>query len=345
MSRILITGGGGYIGSHTSVCAISNNHRVVVLDDLRNSDRLIINQLFKYDTNHYLDFIFNNTSNLKNVDIVPDSVDSVIHFAADKSVGESSRDPLKYYDNNINSLIDLLRWIVQNGIKNLIFSSSCTVYGNIRKNPVFENDSCGQALSAYGYTKVICERILHDFHKQYPMNICILRYFNPIGANNSANIGELLVDNPENLMPLVCEHAYDNNKRFYLYGNDYNTSDGSCIRDFIDVNDLARSHLESLNWLKNQDNILEIFNVGTGNGVSVKTILREFVRVNELDASLFTAKDKTYSESARRYGDMEAVWANTDKMKRVVGFETKVPLEDSLRSSWNWFKYLKENLS
>jgi UDP-glucose 4-epimerase len=336
--KILVTGGAGYIGSHTSAYAIENNIHTVIVDDLRNAKYSVIEflQNLNYDK---VSFFKIDTSKLENIPIDSNSIDGVIHFAANKSVNESVKDPLKYYDNNINSLIDTLRYVEQNKIKNFVFSSSCTVYGDVTSNPIRESDPVGQIKSPYGYSKVVCERILEDFHRAYPdVNIVILRYFNPIGSHPSWSIGENPVGKIEALMPLICRHVANwPYYEFTLHGNNYNTPDGSCVRDFIDINDLARAHVMCLQWLRGKSGVLEIFNVGTGQGTSVKTILETFKTVNKVNEDLFTKKDWRFIVGPKRDGDVEQIWADTSKIEKEMGYKTEYSLEQSCRNAYNAF--------
>lgn len=334
--NILVTGGAGYIGSHTCAYALENNIAITIVDDLRNS---------KYKTIEFLQslgpvtFLRLPTAELENIPIDSSSIDGVIHFAADKSVNESVRDPLKYYDNNINSLLDTLKYVLKNNIKNFVFSSSCTIYGDVSANPIRETDEPGLIRSSYGYTKVVCERIIEDFHRAYAdINIVILRYFNPIGSHSSCRIGENPVGDIEALMPLICRYVANwPNHNFILHGNNYNTSDGSCIRDFIDINDLARAHVLCLEWLRDKNSVYEIFNVGTGKGTSVKSILDTFKNVNKVNANLFTENDPKFIVGPKRGGDVEQIWADTSRIQRVLDYETKYSLEASCRNAYNAF--------
>jgi UDP-glucose 4-epimerase len=335
---ILVTGGAGYIGSHTAAYAIENSIETIIVDDLRNSKYSSI-KFLKNIGSDKLSFFRLPISEIKNISIDNKIIDGVIHFAANKSVNESVKDPLKYYDNNINSLIDILKYIVNNNIKNLVFSSSCTIYGEVASNPVKEDSPPGNIKSPYGYSKVVCERILNDFHKAYPhINIVILRYFNPIGAHPSGLIREDPVSPAEALMPLICKYVSCWPKHeFKLHGNNYNTPDGSCIRDFIDINDLARAHVMCLDWLKDKSGVCEIFNVGTGRGISVKTILETFKAVNKVNNDIFTEKDNKFIVGPKREGDVEQIWADTSRIEKVLGYKTQYTLEQSCRNAYNAF--------
>lgn len=332
--KILITGATGYIGSHTTAYALENNIDIIGIDDLRNSKAYVVEFLYSLAKKKGLNLYNASTQDIDKINC--GAADGIIHFAAYKSVGESVRDPLKYYDNNINSLLDTLKYALQKNIKNFVFSSSCTVYGDVSANPIKETNPIGNAASPYGYSKIVCEQILRDFHRANPsFNIAILRYFNPIGSHPSRMIADDPLSPPESLMPLLCRYVRCYPEyNFYLHGDNYNTPDGSCIRDFIDINDLARSHVVCLEWLKNQNGILEIFNVGTGNGVSVRNLLQTFKTVNNLDKDILTTNDPKFIVGQRRSGDVEQVWANTDKIERLLGYKTEFDISYSCQNAY-----------
>jgi UDP-glucose 4-epimerase len=264
-------------------------------------------------------------------------IDGVIHFAASKAVGESVRKPLLYYRNNIVSLLNLLELMPEFKVKGLVFSSSCTVYGEPDKNPIDEDAPIKPATSPYGNTKQINEEIIRDYiHSGAPIKSIILRYFNPIGAHPSAEIGELPIGEPQNLVPYITQTAIGIRPYLKVFGNDYNTPDGSCIRDFIDVMDLSRAHLVAMDRIlegKSDEN-MEIFNLGTGRGVSVLELIRVFEKV--------TGKPLNYKIVGRREGDIEQIWANPEKANKVLGWKADTPLEETLASAWKWQLKLRE---
>jgi UDP-glucose 4-epimerase len=262
-------------------------------------------------------------------------IEGVIHFAAYKSVGESTAQPLKYYRNNVGSLVLLLGFMQEQGIKDLVFSSSCTVYGQPEVLPVTEATPRQEAESPYGNTKKICEDVLIDFVKSKPgIRVVSLRYFNPVGAHPSAKIGELPLGVPANLVPFVTQVAAGIREKLTVFGNDYHTSDGSCVRDYIHVVDLADAHVKAFSYLNQQaDDFYEVFNVGTGNGNTVLEVIHAFEKVSGLKLN--------YVIGPRRPGDVVKTWADTTKIKTVLGWQPKYSLEDSMRDSWNWQKGLK----
>jgi UDP-glucose 4-epimerase len=261
-------------------------------------------------------------------------ISGVIHFAASKAVGESTQIPLDYYSNNVGSLLVLLKVMEEFEVKNLVFSSSCTVYGQPDELPVLESTPRKEAESPYGNTKKICEDILHDHIKsKAKTRIISLRYFNPVGAHPSSEIGELPLGVPANLIPFVTQTAAGIRAQLTVYGDDYDTKDGTCVRDYIHVLDLADAHVKSLEYLDKQtESFIDTFNVGTGNGNTVLEVLQTFEKVS--------GRKLNYQIGARRAGDIEKVWANTDKVNKVLGWQSKYSLEDSLRDSWNWQKRL-----
>ena len=264
-------------------------------------------------------------------------IDGVIHFAASKAVGESVRKPLLYYRNNIVSLLNLLELMPEFKVKGLVFSSSCTVYGEPDKNPIDEDAPIKPATSPYGNTKQINEEIIRDYiHSGAPIKSIILRYFNPIGAHPSAEIGELPIGEPQNLVPYITQTAIGIRPYLKVFGNDYNTPDGSCIRDFIDVMDLSRAHLVAMDRIleDKSDEKMEIFNLGTGRGVSVMELIRVFEKV--------TGKPLNYKIVGRREGDIEQIWANPEKANKVLGWKAETPLEETLASAWKWQLKLRE---
>jgi UDP-glucose 4-epimerase len=334
---ILVTGGTGYIGSHTAVELINNGFDVVIVDDLSNSQADVVDGIEKITgvRPHFENF---NLCDLARTDALfaKYSIDAIIHFAAHKAVGESVNEPLKYYRNNLTSLLNLLECMKKYKVDNIVFSSSCTVYGQPDVLPVTEEAPIKKANSPYGNTKQICEEILQDSLVAVPeLKIIALRYFNPVGAHPSALIGELPLGVPNNLVPFITQTAYGLRDELKVFGNDYNTPDGSCIRDYINVVDLASAHVVAISRLlenKNKKNF-EVFNLGTGNGVSVLEIIIAFERA--------TGHKLKYKIVGRRAGDVEQVWANTKFANEELGWKAQKSLDETLLSAWNWEKYIR----
>lgn len=337
--KILVTGGTGYIGSHTVVELQNAGYEVLIIDDLSNSTTDSIDGIEKITgvrpTFQQLDC--NDLNGLKSFFKQHTNINGIIHFAASKAVGESVQKPLLYYRNNLNSLINLLDLMPENNIKGIVFSSSCTVYGEPDKNPIDESAPIKPAESPYGNTKQINEEIIRDFVASgAPAKSIILRYFNPVGAHPSAEIGELPNGVPQNLVPYITQTAAGIREQLSVFGNDYNTPDGSCIRDFINVVDLAKAHVIAVDRMlndKSQDKI-EIFNLGTGNGVSVLELINVFEKV--------TGVKLNYKIVGRREGDIEKIWANPEKANHVLGWTAKENLNDTMLSAWKWQLKLKE---
>jgi len=333
MAKVLVTGGTGYIGSHTVVELINDGFEVVIVDNLSNSNIDVLNGIEK---------ITGVRPTFENIDCVDyvrvdkmfekyNDIDAIIHFAASKAVGESVEKPLQYYRNNLVSLINLLQLMPIHKIKNFVFSSSCTVYGQPDELPVTENAPIKPALSPYGNTKQISEEIIRDtIHANPCYQSIILRYFNPIGAHPSAEIGELPIGVPSNLLPFVTQTAIGIRKQLMVFGNDYNTPDGSCIRDYINVVDLAKAHVISVKRLiksKMKHNV-EIFNLGTGVGLSVLEIIKTFQQVNNVNVP--------HKIVGRREGDIEKVWADPTYANEELGWKAQETVEETLRSAWAW---------
>ena len=335
MARILVTGGTGYIGSHTTVELMQQGYEVVIVDNLSNSSMDVLDGIEaivgvrpafeQVDCNDAmeLDAVFTR---------YPD-IQGVIHFAASKAVNESVLQPLMYYRNNLMSLVTVLEQMKKHGVHNIVFSSSCTVYGQPAEEhlPVDENAPIQVPLSPYGNTKQINEEIIRDeAHANAQLQSIILRYFNPIGAHPSAMIGELPNGVPQNLLPFVTQTAIGLRPELKVFGDDYHTHDGSCIRDYIYVVDLAKAHVKAVErMLKHQAaEQVEVFNLGTGRGLSVLEILNTFMKV--------TGVKVPYQIVGRREGDIEQVWANPDKANNVLGWKADTPIEDVLLSAWHW---------
>ncbi|MCQ2310965.1 MAG: UDP-glucose 4-epimerase GalE [Paludibacteraceae bacterium] len=340
MARILVTGGTGYIGSHTVVCLMEKGYDVVIVDNLSNSNIEVLDGIERivgrrpdFENIDCLDYV-----NLARLFSQYSDIAAVIHFAASKAVGESVEKPLMYYRNNIGSLINLLELMGSHGINHLVFSSSCTVYGqpDAAHLPVDESAPIQKALSPYGNTKQINEDIIQDMcHANAQLHATILRYFNPIGAHPSAEIGELPNGVPNNLLPFVTQTASGLRPCLRIFGNDYNTPDGSCIRDYIYVMDLAKAHVKAVERMLAGEPVeqVEIFNLGTGRGLSVLEIVRTFIKV--------TGVHFKYEIVGRREGDIEQVWANPAKANQILGWKADTPLEEVLLSAWNWEKKLR----
>ena len=329
--KILVTGGAGFIGSHTVVSLTEAGFTPVILDNFSNSNPEVLAGLEKI-----LGFpvIFYegdcNDPGIYNRIFTEHEIGGVIHFAACKAVGESMERPLMYYRNNLGSLMTLLTVMEQHQIRNLIFSSSCTVYGEPDTVPVTEQTPVKEASSVYGNTKQIGEEILRDVASVMPFSIISLRYFNPVGAHPSGLIGELPTGVPNNLVPFVTQTAAGIRESFTVFGNDYPTPDGTCIRDYIHVMDLAEAHVAALSHLLkvNQEKYYDVFNVGTGTGNSVLEVVNTFDRVNNLNVP--------HRFGPRRSGDVIAIWGNVDKSAGVLGWKARRSLADALKDAWNW---------
>ena len=339
-AKILVTGGAGYIGSHTVVELIQQDFAVVVVDDLSNSRAEILLGIEQI-TGTRPDF---TSFDLCDSDALADflghheDIEAIIHFAASKAVGESVADPLKYYRNNIYSLINILQQMKQRGISNLIFSSSCTVYGQPDHLPVTESTPVKPAESPYGNTKQIAEEIIRDTMMAEDLLQAIsLRYFNPVGAHASGLLGELPLGTPANLVPFITQTAAGIRPQLRVFGNDYDTSDGSCVRDYIHVVDLAQAHIAALNRLLHGENNdrYECFNVGTGNGHSVLEVIHAFEQVNDVSLN--------YEIAPRRSGDIEKIYADTTLANETLGWRAERSLEEMMQSAWKWQQNLMQD--
>jgi UDP-glucose 4-epimerase len=337
--KIIVTGGTGYIGSHTAVELIEEGYEVILIDNLYNSEAVVADWISKITGKkpqlEVLDLCKRKKLNSffsKNKNIA-----AIIHFAAYKAVGESVNKPLEYYRNNLVSLMNLLDTMIQFNIPSMVFSSSCTVYGQPEKLPVTEDAPTQPAISPYGNTKQIGEEIIRDtvlVNKN--LKAISLRYFNPIGAHPSALIGELPRGVPENLVPFITQTASGLRKELKVFGNDYNTPDGSCIRDYLHVVDLAKAHLIAVKRLienKNKKNY-EVFNLGTGKGVSVLEAIESFERVS--------GKKLKYKITGRRAGDIEKIWADPSFANKELGWKTLSSLDEAMRTAWEWEKKIRK---
>ena len=334
--KVLVTGGTGYIGSHTCVALQENGYEVFIIDDLSNSSQEVVDKIASItgEKPHFTKLDLSDKSSLLTYFNSHKDIDAVIHFAALKAVGESTTIPLKYYRTNINGLINLLEAMDSIGCEKMVFSSSCTVYGQPDELPVKEDSPIKPAMSPYGNTKRVCEEIIKDYSLVSSVKSILLRYFNPIGAHHSALIGELPLGVPNNLVPYLTQTAIGKRESLSVFGSDYNTKDGTGIRDYIHVVDLAEAHLFALKRLeqeKTEDNV-EVFNLGTGEGYSVLDIIKTFERV--------TGVNVNYKIVDRRPGDIEKVWANPSKATKVLGWKAKFGLDEMLLSAWNWEKAL-----
>lgn len=333
MAKVLVTGGLGFIGSHTVVELQNAGHQVVIIDDLSNSSIEVLDRIIRITgqkplfekidlrEKHIVNQFFEKHSD----------IDGVIHFAASKAVGESVENPLLYYENNISSLVYLLQNLSKKANVGFIFSSSCTVYGQADELPITENAPVKKAESPYGNTKQIDEEIIFDTCRVTPQIKAIaLRYFNPIGAHPSAEIGELPVGIPQNLVPFITQTAIGLREQLSVFGDDYPTSDGTCIRDYIHVVDLAKAHVVALERILNNKNKsnFEVFNVGTGKGSTVLEVIQSFERIS--------GKKLNYKIVGRRAGDVIAAYANTDKANTELGWKAQSSLDEAMASAWKW---------
>ena len=335
MNKILVTGGLGYIGSHVVVELQSEGFDVLIIDNLSNSSIKVLDQIEK---------ITGTKPGFEKIDLKAKNevnrffsrhgdIDGIIHFAAFKAVGESVSAPLKYYENNITSLINLLAGLDKLGSQKLIFSSSCTVYGQADKLPITENSPIKESESPYGNTKIVGEQIIKDCCKaNHSLQSIILRYFNPIGAHDSGNIGELPFGVPQNLVPVITQTAIGIRDELSIFGNDYPTPDGTCIRDYIHVVDLAKAHVAAIKRLLEKKNLKnhEFFNIGTGKGSSVLEVIKTFEAISGIKLN--------YIFKGRREGDVASYLADTTKANKVLGWKAELSLKDALASAWKWEK-------
>ncbi|MBC7848390.1 MAG: UDP-glucose 4-epimerase GalE [Chitinophagaceae bacterium] len=339
MSKILVTGGCGYIGSHTIVDLLENGYEVISVDNNARSSPRIIEGVEKITgkkiKNYKVDLCnFDDTFAIfaENEDIA-----GIIHFAAYKAVGESVEQPLLYFENNLLSLINLLKCVQEFNIPHFVFSSSCTVYGNPDKIPVTENTPPKPAESPYGYTKQMGEQIINEFAKTYNTQCILLRYFNPVGAHPTTLIGELPIGKPANLVPAITQTAIGKIPLMTVYGNDYKTRDGSCVRDFIHVSDIGHAHTLAVRYLEEGRNSkrTEVFNLGSGNGVTVLEAIRAFEKVS--------GQKLNYIIGPRRPGDVIAIYANNEYARETLGWELRYSLEDMLATAWKWEQKVKND--
>lgn len=330
--KVLVTGGLGFIGSHTVVALQQKGFEVIIVDNLSNSSIEVWSRIEHITGIRpiFEQMDLRDKASVQSLFQKYTDIDGVIHFAASKAVGESVENPLLYYENNINTLVYLLQELQKKDKAHFIFSSSCTVYGQSKVMPITEDAPVQPAISPYGNTKQIGEEIITETAKVSNIQAILLRYFNPIGAHETAEIGELPIGVPQNLVPFITQTAAGIRKELSVFGDDYNTPDGTCIRDYIHVVDLADAHVVALERLLHSKNVtsVEVFNVGTGKGSSVMEVIKTFEKVAE--------KPLPYKIVGRREGDVIEAYANTDKANAVLGWKAKYTMEDALRSAWKW---------
>lgn len=336
--KIVVTGGLGFIGSHTVVELQNENFEVIVIDNLSNSSIEVLDGIEKITGKKPLfeQIDLRDKTAVKDFFKKYPDVSGVIHFAASKAVGESVQNPLLYYENNISSLVYILQELQEKPEANIIFSSSCTVYGQAEVMPIAESTPVQPAMSPYGNTKQIGEEIITDVTKISNLNAVLLRYFNPIGAHPSNEIGELPLGVPQNLVPFITQTGAGLRKELSVYGNDYPTVDGTCIRDYIHVVDLAKAHVIAMQRLLSKKNSekLEIFNLGTGKGSSVLEVIQAFEKAS--------GQKLPYKIVDRREGDITEAYANTDKANTVLGWKTELTLEEAIASAWKWEQKIRQ---
>ena len=335
--KILVTGGLGFIGSHTVVELQNEGFEVIAIDNLSNSSMEVLNGIERITGKKpiFENIDLREKTAVQNFFATHTDISGVIHFAASKAVGESVENPLLYYENNISALIYVLQELTKLPSANFIFSSSCTVYGQAEKMPITEDAPIQTAMSPYGNTKQIGEEIITDTSKVSALNAILLRYFNPIGAHQSAEIGELPLGVPQNLVPFITQTAIGLREKLSVFGNDYPTPDGTAIRDYIHVVDLAKAHVVALKRLLNQQNLenVEIFNLGTGTGSSVLEVIHAFEKVSD--------QKLKYQIIGRREGYITEAYANTEKANSILGWKTQLSLEEALASAWKWEKKIR----
>ncbi|MFP4470324.1 MAG: UDP-glucose 4-epimerase GalE [Bacteroidales bacterium] len=338
MHKILVTGGTGYIGSHTTVELQQKGYEVIIVDNLSNSQADVLDNIQSITGKRPAFEQFDLADREKTLDFFRrhNDIAAIIHFAAYKAVGESVEKPLMYYHNNIFSLVNILQGMLENGIQAIVFSSSCTVYGQPEKLPVSEDAPVQQAMSPYGNTKQISEEVIGDTVRSSALKAILLRYFNPIGAHESAMIGELPLGVPNNLVPFITQTAVGIRHQLKVFGGDYPTPDGTAIRDYIHVVDLARAHVIAVDRMIAERNKkpLEIFNLGTGNGYSVLEVINSFEKV--------TGQKLNYKIVDRRPGDVTEVWADTEFANRELGWKAEKGIDEMTHSAWKWELALKE---
>ncbi|MBV9962366.1 MAG: UDP-glucose 4-epimerase GalE [Parafilimonas sp.] len=339
MKKILVTGGCGYIGAHTVVDLLENGYEVISIDDNSRSSTYLLDGIEKITGKK----VKNYKVDLKNFDETlavfqeNNDITGIIHFAAYKAVGESVKEPLLYYENNLFSLVNILKCVKEFNIPHFVFSSSCTVYGNPDSIPVTESSPVKKAESPYGATKQMGEVMVEDYTKVSGCNAILLRYFNPVGAHPSSLIGELPIGKPQNLVPAITQCAIGKIKQMMVYGDDYPTRDGSCVRDYIHVCDIAHAHTLALEFLisKKNQSACEIFNLGSGNGITVLEAIKAFEKVSGVALN--------YKIGPRRPGDVIAIYANNDFARSTLNWDVQYSLEDMMQTAWNWEIKIKKD--
>lgn len=328
--KVLVTGGMGYIGSHTVVCLQQQGYEVVVADNLSNSHQFIYDHITEISgiKPSFYNIDICNAGLLDELFLKEKNIEAVIHFAAFKAVGESVEHPLKYYKNNLSGMINLLEVMEKHQCYKIVFSSSCSVYGNTLNLPVTESTPFMLAESPYGNTKQVCEEILQAQSKISQLKSIALRYFNPVGAHESGLLGELPIGVPNNLIPVITQCAAGLRGPVTVFGNDYDTADGSCVRDYIHVIDLAKAHVKAINWDEFDETNFEVFNLGTGTGTTVLQAIKAFEHATHLQLN--------YNLGPRRAGDVEKIWSDNKKSKSILGWQTELSLEQAMSSSWKW---------
>lgn len=336
-SKILVTGGTGYIGSHTVAALQERGYEVVIADNLSNSHEFIIDRIEQITGIRPVFYKMDlcDSSEVKSLFDKEPEIVAAIHFAALKAVGESVEKPLEYYHNNLQSLINLLQGLKANGSDRIVFSSSCTVYGEPDTLPVTESSPIKPAMSPYGNTKQIGEEIINDCFTSYKLNAICLRYFNPVGAHPSTLIGELPFGKPNNLVPFITQTAVGKFPELQVFGNDYNTPDGTCIRDYIHVMDVAEAHVAALDYLlaKSESTAPEVFNIGTGRGYTVLEVIKAFESVSSTKLP--------YKIVGRRAGDIEKVYADTSRSNIALNWKARRGINEMMESAWNWQQKLQ----
>lgn len=340
MKKILVTGGCGYIGSHTIVDLIENGYQVISIDNLCRSNPTILKGIEKITGVIVKNYEVNicNYEDVRAVFEEHQDIQGIIHFAAYKAVGESVENPLMYFENNIQSLTNILKCTNEFKVPYFVFSSSCTVYGNPDNVPVTEETPLKMAESPYGYTKQVGEEMIRFVVNRHPVQTVLLRYFNPVGAHPSALIGELPIGKPANLVPAITQTAIGKLPEMQVHGSDYPTRDGSCVRDYIHVSDIAHAHTLALNYLiaKQNSTSCDVFNLGTGNGYTVLEVIQTFEKVS--------GQKLNYKVGPRRPGDVIAIYANNNKAVQQLKWECKYNLEDMMRTAWEWEKKIQQEL-
>ncbi|MDD2793825.1 MAG: UDP-glucose 4-epimerase GalE [Sediminibacterium sp.] len=338
MPKILVTGGTGFIGSHTIIDLVENGFDVISIDDFSRSTSIALSGIEtitgKKIKNYSVDL--KNFEETQAVFMEHTDIDGIIHFAAYKAVGESVEEPILYYENNMFGLINLLKCVQEFGVPNFVFSSSCTVYGNPDVIPVTEQTPIKPAESPYGATKQMGETVIRDFTKATATNAILLRYFNPVGAHPSGHIGELPVGRPQNLVPAITQTAIGKLPKMMVHGNDYDTRDGSCVRDYIHVSDIAHAHTLAIQYLLEEKNetACDVFNLGTGKGVTVLEAIQAFEKVSGVPLN--------YSIGPRRAGDVVAIYANNEAAVKKLGWNIQYDIDKMMDTAWKWELRLKE---